>query len=151
MTVTCPCCDTKFDPVKGGKPRSYDAHKRYFALVRAAFLHWPEGNPVQFSSETECRKWLQMRSGWRDIAARIPISGLNPERLKVFAEAAFKAAGAHAVPVVHKGELVIWVPRSIKYDTMPHLEFCALSDAVETTIEQETGIKVEQLLAERAA
>lgn len=149
--ATCPVCETKFDPVKGSKPRSTDQHRRFFGLCRAAFFHWPEGHGVQFSSEEECRKWLTMRSGWRDVAARIPISGMNPERLKVFAEAAFKAAGAHAVPVVHKGELVIWVPRSIKFASMPHLEFCALSDAIAVTIEQETGLKAENLLSEKAA
>jgi hypothetical protein len=152
MTViTCPCCETKIDPAKATKPRSTPQHRRYFAMVKAAFFHWPESHFVQFADETECRKWLQMRAGWRDIAARLPITGMQPDRLKMFAEAAFKAAGTHAVPVVHKGELVIWVPRSIRFDRMPHQEFCALSDAVGAVIEQEAGLRTDQLLSEAIA
>lgn len=151
MKVTCPCCETSFDPEKSKTARSTPQHRRFFALCRQAFFHWPESNKHQFTDENECRKWLQMRSGWRDIAARIPVVGLNMDRLVVIIEAAFKAVGVTAVLVGYKGDLIIWTPQSIAYAKMEHSEFCKLNDAVETTIEQEVGVKVEQLLTEKAA
>jgi hypothetical protein len=45
---TCPHCGGGLD---GGKPRSLEQHRRYFALMRAVFHHWPETHHVQFSSE----------------------------------------------------------------------------------------------------
>lgn len=147
----CPYCESALpDPAKVSTPRSLNQHRRFFGLVRAAHFHWPETHPMQFTSEQDLRKWLTAKAGWRDIAARIPITSMNPDRLKWIAEAAFKAAGADAFPQVHKGELIIWVPRSIRFDRMPHLEFCTLSDAVEHVIHQETGLRADDLLKESA-
>ena len=55
---------------------------------------------------------------------------------------------AYAVPVVHRGKLVIWVPRSIAFAKLDHHEACRLFDAVAVVIEQETGLRDEELLRE---
>jgi hypothetical protein len=148
--IECPFCETKYAE-KHKTGRSLPQHKRYFALLRAAFAHAPESVSSQYANEYEFRKMMEMKAGWRTIAARIPVSGMNPDKLRFIAEAAFKAAGTHAVPVVHKGELVIFTPRSIAFDKLEHLEACRLFDAVAVVIEQETGLKADQLLSEKAA
>ena len=145
MTRHCPGCGIVIDD-KPSKPRSIDQHRRYFSVIRAIYQHWPESHDVQFSSETECRKWLQMKAGWREVAATIPLANVKPDVAVMLATAAMRAAGAHAVAVAHKGNLVIWRPQSIRFDKMQHQEFCRLNDEVEAVIESETGLKVDELL-----
>lgn len=143
---TCPHCGCSHDAQE--RPRSLPQLRRYFAMVRAAFSHWPETAEVQFSSEDECRKFLQMSAGWRDVGARIPLVGVNPEHARLLVAAAIKGAGAFARPVVHKGELIIWIPRSIKFSTMGPQEFGLLSDAVAVVIKDMTGLDADTLLKE---
>jgi 4'-phosphopantetheinyl transferase EntD len=149
---SCPHCGVEIEATKG-KPRSLDQHRRYIAMIKAAYLHWPETHSVQFSSDEECRKFLQMKAGHFEIAARIPLIGLNKERAKMLAEAAIRAAGSYAVPVVKGNDLVVFVPKSISFQRMTHLAFCALNDVVADVIKTETGIDADTLLneTERAA
>lgn len=142
----CPSCGS--DISGNDKPRSLPQLRRYFSMIRSAYHHWPETSDVQFSSEDECRKHLQMRAGWRDVGARIPLVGVNPETAKMLVAAAIAGAKAHAWPVVHKGELVVWVPRSISFHSMGPQEFGSLSDAVAVVIKDMTGIDVETLMRE---
>lgn len=122
-------------------------------MIRAVFHHWPETADVQFSSEDECRKHLQMRAGWRDVGARIPLVGVKPDAARMLASAAIAGARAHAWPVVHKGELIVWIPRSIAFHKMGPQEFGQLSDAVATVVTDMAGLDVESLMkeTERAA
>ena len=145
--VTCPVCDTKL-PLKG-KPRSYDQHKRFFAMCEAAFQHWPEAHEEQFSNAEDCRKYLTMKAGWRDIASKVTLTGIREDKAILLATAVLSGLPKNigARPVLHKGQLIVWVPRSISYASMPHLELCALSDAVAEVIEAETGIKIEEMMA----
>lgn len=145
MTKHCPACGIVIDD-KPSKPRSIDQHRRFFAVVRAVYQHWPESHDVQFSTETECRKWLTMKAGAREVALRMPLIGVKPQIAVIIASAAMKAAGAHAVAVEHKGELVVFKPTSIRFDKMGHQEFCKLNDDVEAVIESETGLTVDELL-----
>jgi hypothetical protein len=132
-----------------GKPRSLPHHRRYFSLISAVFHHWPESHGRQFADREELRAWLQMKAGWREVAAQIPIVGLPRERVKLIVEASIRAAGSYAEPVLHKDTLVIFRPKSIAFDKMRHLDFCALSDAVENVIRSETGLDPEQVLHEQ--
>lgn len=150
MTVTCPCCEFRFTP-NGKTSRSVPQHRRIFGLIRAAHFHWPEMHDLQFKDEISLRKWLVMKAGWRDIASETDIGAMPAGMVIGIAKAALAAAGGHAVPVVHKGKLIIWVPRSIAFDKLDHLEACKLFDAIAVVIEQETGLKAEQLLTEKAA
>lgn len=142
----CACCGC--DITDNDKPRSLPQLKRFFAMIRAAFLHWPETSEQQFSSDEELRKYLTMRAGWRDVAARIPLVGVNLDITKMIVAQAFKAAGTHAWPVIHKSELVIWVPRSIAFHSMGPKEFGQLSDAVATVIKDMTGLDIDQAMKE---
>lgn len=146
MTRHCPCCGC--DISGNEKPRSLPQLKRFFAMIRAAYHHWPETCEQQFTSDEELRKHLTMRAGWRDVAARIPLVGVSPELAKLIVRQAFAAAHTHAWPVIHKGELVIWMPRSIAFHAMGPKEFGQLSDAVAVVIRDMTGMDAETLMKE---
>lgn len=140
------CSHCGCEATSTGKARSVPQMRRYFAMIRAAFHHWPETCDVQFSTEEECRKYLQMKAGWRDIGARVPLVGVNKDRARMIAEAAIRGAGSYAMPIVHKNELIVFVPRSISFQKMGPQEFSALSDAVSQAVFDMTGIDANELL-----
>ena len=145
---SCPHCGCELTPSHKSKPRSVDQHRRYFGLMRAIFHHWPETHEHQFSSAEELRAFLQMKAGHREIGARIPLVGVNRERAMLLAEAAIRAAGSYAVPVLHGDTLVVFKPKSISFAKLSHAAFCALNDAVDEVIRAETGLDPEQVLKE---
>lgn len=147
----CPHCGCELTQSTGGKPRSVEQIRRYFALVKQAFLHWPEAHERQFSSAEELRKWLQMKAGWREVGAQIPLAGMSKERAMLLAEAAIRGAGSFAFPVIHGSTLVVFRPKSISFGTMPHAEFTRLTHEVEAVIERETGISVADLMRQESA
>ncbi len=145
--MTCPVCG--YAEPKKGKPRSWDQHKRYFSLIRAAFEHLPEDFEHQFSNVHEFRKWCEMKVGWREVGAQIELRRVSKEQAMLLAEAAIRGAGSFAVPVIHKDTLVIFRPKSVSFAAMPHLEFCALSNAIDDLIRDIIGVEPKQLLKER--
>ena len=147
--ISCPVCDHKFDPVRAGKPRSLDQHRRYYGMIRAFFFHWPETHARQFTSENDMRIRAQMRAGYHDVAAEIPLVGLPRERALLLVESCLKAAGNYAVPILKGDTMVILKPRSISFGALKHLDACKLFDAVQTVLEQESGLKVEDVLREQ--
>jgi len=149
----CPHCGCELAPSSGGKPRSVEQIRRYFAIIKAAFFHWPEDNERQFANSEELRAYLQMKAGAREIGAQIPLTGLPKERAMMLAEAAIRGAGSYAMPVIHGDTLVVFRPKSISFAKMAHADFCRLSDAVCDVIRAETGHDPDELLrqTERAA
>ena len=145
----CPHCGCELSPAS--KLRSPEQLRRYFALVRAAFHHWPEQHDRQFANAEELRAFLQMKAGHRVVGAQIPLAGMSKERAMLLAEAAIRGAGSYAMPVIHGDVLVVFRPKSISFAKMRHEDFCKLSDAVEAVIRAETGLDPDQLLRERAA
>lgn len=147
MSQHCPECGCVISD-KGGKLRSIEQHRRFFGLIRAVYHHWPETHETQFGDETECRKWLTMKAGHREIGARIPLVGVNRERAMLLAEAAIRAAGSYAVPILHGDTLVVFKPKSIAFGKLSHAAFCALNNAVDEVIRAETGLDPDQVLKE---
>ena len=143
MADVCPTCGAKTKSI-----RSVDQHRRIFAVVRAAFLHWPETNSRQFPPAEGRRKYLKMPAGNREPAARIPPIATRKEQAIILAEAAIRAAGAFAVPEVHGAELVIWKPQSINFASLSHLKFCDLNRAVDEVLVEQMDMTGDQLLAE---
>ena len=141
----CPVCDTEL-PMKGGKSRSLEQHRRYFAIIKAAFQHWPDRD--KFTSENELRKYLQLCAGYGTVVAEIPLSGINKEVARFIATQAIKAAGEYAMPVIRGDNLRIIKPSSIAFDKMKHDDFCRLSDDVSAIIENTIGVKVDDLIRE---
>lgn len=144
--TTCPHCGCGLSVHDGGRPRSVEQIRRYFAMLRLAWAHWPEAHSRQFSSADEMRAWLQMRAGAREVGAQIPLSGMSKERAMLLAEAAIRGAGSFAWPALHGDVLVIFRPKSISFAKMAHADFCRLSDDVQAIIAAETGIDVTDLM-----
>jgi hypothetical protein len=146
---TCPHCGGDLE-AGGGKPRSVEQHRRYFALMRAVFHHWPETHAVQFTSQEELRVWLQMKAGHRQIGVRTPL-GEDRNRDLFVAEAAIRGCGSNAMPVIFADELVVWKPKSIAFGKLGHEAFCKLNDEIDAVIKAETGLDADQLLKEHEA
>lgn len=146
--IECPHCGADFDAASKGKPRSIDQHRRYFGLMRAVFHHWPEAHERQFGDETELRKFLEMKAGYREVAAQIPLVGMNRDKALLIVEAAVRAAGSYAIPVLHGDALVIFKPKSIAFAKLAHLDFCELNNKVDDVIYAETGLDAKRLLEE---
>ena len=62
MTVTCPACSFRFNE-NAKTNRSPEEHKRYFAMIGAAFSNWPEQYDFKPLDAEELRTFLQMRAG----------------------------------------------------------------------------------------
>lgn len=144
--MTCPVCGYEATQKEGGKTRSVEQIRRYFKMIRLAWDTWPESHEHQFASSEEMRAWLQMKAGAREIGAQIPLTGMSKERAMLFAEAAIRGAGSFAWPVIHGDTLVIFRPKSIAFSRMAHADFCRLSDDVQSVIEAETDIRVEDMM-----
>ena len=149
--ICCPVCDSRFDPSKPGKPRSYAQHKRFFALLKEVLHHWPEKHDWQFANRHELRAWLTVKAGWRELKSQTPIVGAKPELVRSIVEGALRAVRSFAIPFVVGDCLQIWAPKSINYKTLSHQDACRLFDEVAIVIERETGLRAEQLLGEQAA
>lgn len=147
--IRCPCCETEFSPETAEKPRSVDQLRRFWALCKAAFNNWPETHVEQFATVNDCRHYLTMSAGWRDVIAQVPVMGMTAAKAAAMAAIVLRAVGRNARVVAHNGQLVIWGPRSIAFLNMPHMEFCALNDAVEAVIRQELNVTMDELLSMR--
>lgn len=145
--TTCPVCASK-QPV-ATKGRSLDQHRRYFAVINAAFAQWPERE--DFQSADELRKYLQVRAGAGDVVAEIKVAELGGEIARHIAMAAMRAADGYAVPIVRGDCLRIVKPRSVAWDKMRHEDFCKLSDAVCDLIERKLGVAADDLIRETEA
>ena len=141
----CPVCETKL-PLPNGKSRSLDQHRRYFAIIKAAFQQWPDSD--KFTNENDLRKYLQLCAGHGTVVAEIPLSGINKEVARFIATQAIKAAGEYAMPVIRGDNLRIIKPNSVAFDKMKHSDFCKLSDDVSAIIESSIGVKVDDLIRE---
>lgn len=141
-------CDACRQPIK--RARSEPDHRRFFALVGAAFANWPEQHEFQPSSSEHLRAWLICKAGHYDVTT-IPIEGDNPAvaRLAMLAaEAAVKAAGAYAFIRPHGSGLAVFAARSIAWDKLSQKDFAPIRQAVEDVIEAEVGVPCDRLLRE---
>lgn len=150
QTLSCPHCDMRISVDPKGVPRSVPQLRRYMQLMRAAFANWPESNPRQFGDVEELRAFVQMKAGYREIAAQIPLVGLPRDKALFLVEASIRSTGIYAMPVLHGDTMVIFKPKSIAFSKLPHIAFCALNNAVDEVIRAETGLDPDQLLNETA-
>lgn len=156
--TTCPHCGCSTVPDKG-KPRSLDQLRRFFAVLRAMYSHWPETADFQPESEEHLRKWALIKAGHRETTD-VPVSFAEDQpgltKLAAIAiEGALKAAGAYAFIRPHPdGGLVrVFKAKSIAFDKLDQSAFNRLNDDVETVYASETGLDPQEVLkqSERAA
>lgn len=154
----CPHCQCDLDPAKG-KPRSLDQLRRFFAVLRAMKMHWPERAEFQPESEEHLRKWALVKAGHRETAD-IPCEWATdrPSLTKLASlaiESAIQAAGTYAFvrPDSNGGRVRVFKAKSIAFDKLGQAEFNRLNDEVEAVYRAETGLDPDEVLKqqERAA
>lgn len=141
--VFCPHCGADLG---NDKYRSTSQLRRYFAIIKAAFFHWPDR--LQFSDVEELRKYLQVTAGYKEVSSVTDLGKMSKDMALLIAEAAIKATGNYALPEIHGDTLVVFKPKSISFKKMPHSEFCELSDKVEGLIRSEIGVDADKVLRE---
>lgn len=141
----CPDCGCELKPAKGRKPRSVPQHRRYFALIRAAYYHWPEAHEFRPQSEEHLRKWLQAKVGHR-IVETVDTAGMSPEQASSAIASQVRKAGPFAFHSAVGTRFYSVVSESIDFDTLPHLKACALFDDIAELIEAETGQRCDDMI-----
>lgn len=145
----CPHCGVVLT-----KHRSTPDHNRFFALVHAAFKHWPETNDYQPESAEKLRAWLICKAGWKNSTPIfLPEDATDHMRVlfRLGIEAAIRAAKGEAFVTPYKDSVAVHTPKSIAFTEMNQREFGALRTAVEDVIKAETGLDADQLLHEQPA
>lgn len=149
---SCPHC--------GGllhRPRSGPDHRRFFALIQAAFEQWPETHDFQPDTAEHLRKWLLCTAGFRErVDIAVPFADDEPAVAKLAAiaiQSALEAAGAYAFvrPDPKGGRVAVYKARSIAWDKIGQKEFAEIRTAIEEIIEAELRVSPDQLLREKAA
>jgi hypothetical protein len=142
-------CEACGQPLK--RHRSGADHRRLFALMSAAYMHWPERHKFQPSSAEHLRAWLTIHAGHYDVVT-VPVPEDAPEivvRLAALgAEAAIKAASTFAWPVAKGHQIDVYSPRSIAWDKLSQKDFAPIRQRIEDVIAAEIGIDAETLLRE---
>ena len=144
--TTCPHCSVEIEAKpKRGKPRSVPQHRRYFALIRAAYMHWPDSHEFKPVNEEHLRKWLQAKAGHR-VVDTIETDGMTPAQSVAAISAAMRKAGPYAFIGAAGSKLHVVTSESVDFDTLTHLAACALFDEVADVIENETGIRCDDMI-----
>lgn len=153
--MKCPVCG--HDERK--KARSLPQHRRYFAIINAAYSQWPESYlDFQPRSSEHLRKWLQVEAGYGvgvDTTLSFPKS--RHAEAKAFVQAIVDlvriAYKEDIFPRInrHTGQIRFYASKSISFCELPHLEACRLFDAVSEIVTAVIGVPAEKLLKENAA
>lgn len=134
------------------KPRSPQQHRRFFALINAAFTHWPESfKKFQPDSSEHLRSWLLVKSGHRVIgtfyAPQSDAAGTFAAMIPVVVQTIYRK---HVWAWDKDGAIYVCAPKSIAFAELGHNEFCALNDDVDAVL-REIGLDPDQLLRETEA
>ena len=137
--MTCPhCAGNHSDPMR----------RRFFGIVREAFIHWPVNAEFKPVDSEHLRAWLLTKVGYR-TQTEIPHKGLDPEAVTAIATAVIRAASKQSFPAVHKGRIYVLTPKSIAKNKSRHRELVAVFESVEHLVCEVLGIdSCDQLLKE---
>lgn len=165
MSEHCPHCGGVLETHK--KVRSLPDHRRFFALIRAAFEQWPLNHEFQPLSAEHLRAWLLCKVRYHqiemiDVGTDI-FDGLDADTKALVdfvvrsavhrsIEAATRESG-FAFDKPYGSGIAIFRPKSIDFESMDQKDFGELRQAVEEVIESIIGVDAEKLLreTERAA
>ena len=104
-------------------------------------MHWPSSHPRQFTNATELRKHWEMAVGHKDVGAQIPLTGVPRDKALAIAEMVLRGIDNFAEPVLQGDVLIVYKPKSVKFESLNSREASSLFDDVANIIEQETGLK----------
>ena len=130
--------------------RSSEDHRRFFALVNAAFTHWPEQHEFTPDNAEHLRAWLLCKAGYRKTTM---IETDEPAATVASIEAAFRAADTYAFVRPYGDGVAVYSPKSIAWDKLDQKKFWPIRDGVTAVIEAVIGVNADELLkqTERAA
>lgn len=128
--------------------RSSEDHRRFFALVNAAFTHWPEQHEFTPDNAEHLRAWLMCKAGHRKTTM---IETDEPAATVAAIEAAFRASDTYAFVRPYGDGVAVYSPKSLRFDKTDQKAFNAVRDEVSSIIESVIGVTAEQLLREKAA
>jgi hypothetical protein len=114
-------------------------------MIRAAHSHWPETHRFKPTSEEHLRKWLQAKAGYHNIKT-VDTQGMATQAAIIAVAAELSAADPMHFTAVVGSKFHIIESKSIDFDALPHLEACAVFDAVADTIRAETGLDPEKIM-----
>ncbi len=137
--MSCPhCAGNHSDPMR----------RRFFGVVREAFIHWPVHAEFTPDDPEHLRAWLLTKAGYR-TQTEIPHKGLEPEAVSAIATAVIRAAGKQSFPAVYNGRIYILTPKSIAKNKSKHKELVGVFESVEHLVCKVLGIEsCDQLLKE---
>jgi hypothetical protein len=141
----CPKCGAIFGRTKK-RQRSVPHHRRFFALIKQAFLQWPETHERQFLSAEELRKWLIVKAGHRTLYREVDVEGMPRDVVTALVETAFMTGGAGCAAEIQGTTMLFFRPKSISFSALGQREFSELSAQIEEIIEHETGIDPRKLV-----
>jgi hypothetical protein len=138
--LTCPHCGGLFDTGQ----RSNEEHSLFFALISAAFFHWPEETTFTPDNAEHLRAYLLCKAGWRD-SEFIEYSGSRQdnERLADILDIQFRRErrkGVYVFITLAPGGVYIHRPRSINKNDMRRLEFREYAERVYALIVESLGL-----------
>lgn len=145
IPAECPRCHAPLT-----KRRSGPDHRRFFALLFAAFENWPETHEFQPNDSEHLRAWLLCKVGYRE-AITIPVPSADPAVMRaasVMAEAAFRAFASNSFCRNDGKSLVVERAKSISFAELDQRQFAPLRQAIEEVIQAETGIDTETFEAD---
>jgi hypothetical protein len=159
--LTCPHCGGCFEH-HPKKNRSLADHRRFFAMIDAAFHQWPEHHEFRPLSSEHLRAWLLCKIRHHEVevveVGTEIFEGLSEQQLQLVnmivrsavhrsIEAAVRTAG-FAFDRPYGSGIAIFRPKSINWDSIEQPEFNKIRDAVEIEIEKVIGVPPAQLLTE---
>lgn len=146
MTARCKCCG------QPTKVRSTAEHNHAFALVAAAFAHWPEAHEFQPESAEHLRHWLTCKAGHVNVKTLdTEFCDEQPAVAKLTAiaiEGALAAAKSSAFVRVRGDKIAIFTPKSWKVKLCKTSQFRDLHSAIAEIIETEIGVPADKLMKE---
>ncbi len=135
--TSCPHCGCDND----APPRSSVQHRRFFAVVAAAFDQWPHDHGFQPEDSEHLRAYLLIMAGWKE-QAEVQFSKGDPEAIEAAAitlKVMMKKLGKRVFANVDMDakKIIGVMPRSIAYMTkqeMDHFEACRIFGRIDDII-----------------
>jgi hypothetical protein len=136
---------------RGPRVRSPADHRRFFGVIRAAFMHWAEGHAFQPDDAEHLRAWLLCRAGYKTVTSLEFEDHWSDEMRSTLVELAenlIRDAKSHAFVRPMGNVLYVFWPRSLKFEELGQKEFGHIREVVEEVIKCETRKEASELLRE---
>lgn len=131
------------------KPRSVDQHRRLFALIKAAYEHWPETHAFQPDNEEHLRAWLLVKAKHRRIHKFSFAGGESAAVAELIPAITLMMLQKYSWAWPLDDAVAVCVPESIAFDKLSHADACKVFDDVEVVLRNEAGLDADELLKER--